>query len=470
MNNRRLVSRSRMNDTASPAPARRQQSRASETPARQPARQAQTQIELPPYEPPICALSEEAQNALDSLSNTYDYSKYKKHLGSAKVVMRMAAAESNDRLLSRKENFPKLVERRRREGVADEDRSEGEAKDETVLKGFERANDKFTVQAEEAMRELIDYSDELSVQDAIIKEVVQEIANAPAPRRSAPRRRRDAGSDDEDQEEEDEPPAADSDNMSAVELLRQAKEDRAAKYAAQSKRARYADNNDYKTFKQILHDAQNPNNNANVPHPSTWFPEENDGGPGGRRRRNNTTDNTNNGGDSDSEDEVIIASASESLKCPLTLQYFKYPVTNSKCKHTIDREALADYHRTEGRVYQGTNNNQKVAKCPTTGCDAMLAMEDYVKDELMARKVERAIRREKEQDNDDDDDDEDDGLPRGTQRNRPEQIDDDDDNDATQDVEQERQRAKAAKIKRERARSRGLSMAPNQPAASMDSD
>ncbi|CZT45860.1 related to DNA repair protein MMS21 [Rhynchosporium secalis] len=465
MSNRRLVSRSRMNDAASPAPPRRQQPRASETPVRQ----TQTQTELPPYEPPVCALSEDAQHALESLGNTYDYRKYSKHLDNAKVVIRNAAAESNDRLLQRKENFPKQVERRRREGVADEDRSEGEAKDETVLKGFERANDKFTLEAEEAMRELIDYSDELSVQDAIMKEVAQEIASAPAPRRAPPRRRRNAGSDDEGQEAEDnEPPAADPDNMSAVELLRQAKEDRAAQYASQSKRARYADNNDYKIFKQILHHAQNPDSGQNPPHPSTWFPEENKDGPGPRRRRNNTTDNTNNGGDSDSEDEVIIASASESLTCPLTLQYFKDPVTNTQCKHTIDRAALADYHRTEARVFQGTNDNKKVAKCPTTGCDTMLAMEDYVKDELMARKVERAIRREKEQDNEDDEADDD--LPRGTQRSRPEQIDDDGDDDIVDDVNQARQ-AKAARIKRERARSRGgLSMAPSQPAATMDSD
>lgn len=227
-----------MNDTASPAPRRQQQQqqRASETPARQPVRQT----ELPPYEPPVCALSVQAQQALDSLSNTYDYGKYTKHLQNAKDVMRNAAAESNDRLVARKEAFPRAVERRRREGVADEDRSEGEAKDETVLKGFERTNDKFTAQAEEAMRELIDYGDELSMQDTMMKQVIREIAAAPVPQRAAPRRRRDAGSDDEGQEEEEiEPPAADPDNMSAVELLRQAKEDRAAKYASQSKRSRY---------------------------------------------------------------------------------------------------------------------------------------------------------------------------------------------------------------------------------------
>ncbi|KAH7346476.1 zinc-finger of the MIZ type in Nse subunit-domain-containing protein [Rhexocercosporidium sp. MPI-PUGE-AT-0058] len=445
-----------MNDAASPAPRRQQQQHASETPARQPARQT----ELPPYEPPVCALSAQAQQALDSLSNTYDYGKYKKHLDNAKAVIRNAAAESNDRLVARKEAFPKAVERRRREGVADEDRTEGETKDETVLKGFERANDKFTTQAEEAMRELIDYGDELSMQDTIMKEVIRELNDAPVPRRAAPRRRRDVGSDDEDQEEEEiEPLAADPDNMSAVELLRQAKEDRAAKYASQSKRSRYADNNDYKTFKQILHDAQNPNSRSNVPHPSTWFPEENDTSSTSRRRRHNANDD-------DSDDEIEIKGATESLKCPLTLQYFKDPVTNNKCKHTIDREALAGYHRTEGRVYQGSNNNRKVAKCPQTGCDAMVAMEDYVKDELMARKVQRAIKQEKAQDNVDDD--EDDGLPRGTQRNRPEEIDDDD-NDGV-DVDEENKRAKAARIKRERARSRGLSMAPSQPAASMDSD
>ncbi|PVH87679.1 hypothetical protein DL98DRAFT_649297 [Cadophora sp. DSE1049] len=449
MNNKRLVSRSRMNDTASPAP-RRQQQRASETPARQPARQT----ELPPYEPPVCALSVEAQQALDALSNTYDYSKYRRHLDSAKAVVRNAAAESNDRLVTRQEAFPRAVERRRKEGVADEDKPEAEVNDEVCLKRFERNNTTFTTQAEEAMRELIDYSDELAMQSAIMKDVVRGTTSAPTPRRPAPRRRRDVGSDDEDGEEEAESPAADPEQMSALELLRQAKEDHAAKYASQSKRSRYGDNNDYKTFKQILHDAQNPNSGLHVSHPSTWFPEENDGN--SRRGRN----------DDDSDEEVIIASASESLKCPLTLRYYDDPVTNNECKHTIDRAGLVDYHRTEARVFQGSHGNRRVAKCPQTGCDAMLALDDYERDELMARKVKRAINRERllQQGNDDD---EDDGNLRGTQRSRPEEIDDDDD-DIVADVDEEDRKAKVARIKRERARSRGLSMAP--PAASMNSD
>merc|ERR1712093_222460 len=332
--------------------------------------------------------------------------------------------------------FPRAVERRRKEGVADEDKPEAEVNDEVCLKGFERNNTTFTIQAEEAIRELIDFSDELAMQSAIMKDVVREITSAPAPRRTARRRRRDVGSDDEEEEEEEEdaePPAADPEQMSALELLRQAKEDHATKYASQSKRSRYGDNNDYKIFKQILHDAQNPNSGLPVAHPSTWFPEENDGN--GRRGRN----------DDESDEEVIIASASESLKCPLTLRYYDDPVTNQKCKHTIDRAGLVDYHRTEARVFQGSHGNRRVAKCPQTGCDAMLALDDYERDELMARKVKRALNRE-----------------------RLQQQGNDDDDDIVADVDEEDNKAKVARIKRERARSRGLSMAP--PAATMDSD
>ena len=42
-----------------------------------------------------------------------------------------------------------------------------------------------------------------------------------------------------EEEEDAEPPAADPEQMSALELLRQAKEDHATKYASQSKRSRY---------------------------------------------------------------------------------------------------------------------------------------------------------------------------------------------------------------------------------------
>lgn len=126
-------------------------------------------------------------------------------------------------------------------------------------------------------------------------------------------------------------------------------------------------------FKQVIHDAQHPGDDAPpVPHARTWFPDDNvTQGSASRRRQNNTTDNTNNADDSD--DDVVIERATTSLKCSLTLQYFKEPFTSTVCNHTFEKSSILEYHRNEGRVFAGPGplSGQKVVKCPTSGCEAV---------------------------------------------------------------------------------------------------
>ena len=85
----------------------------------------------------------------------------------------------------------------------------------------------------------------------------------------------------------------------------------------------------------------------------------------------------------------------------------------------------------------------------------MLQLEDFHIDQLVLRKVQRAEREAAGGAIDDDDDDDDDDVrPRGTQRNRPTQIDDDDD---TVDIEERRKSIK--RVKREKRENRGMSAA-----------
>ena len=238
--------------------------------------------------------------------------------------------------------------------------------------------------------------------------------------------------------------------------------------------------NDYKNFKRAVHHALHPGENAPpVPHPNTWFKEASSS-----RRLNNSTDNTNNA-DESSDDEVIIQSATTTLKCPLTLKYFNEPYSNHVCNHSFEKEAILDYHRINGVTFipssqrgQPASRSEKQVKCPQTGCEKvssqisrdialsnllqMLALKDFYDDVLLARQVKRALKRDAQQDDDDGDDDH---VPRGTQRNRPEQIDDEDDDGV--DIEEEEERSQMrARIKREKQQSRGLSMAPRAGAAS----
>jgi hypothetical protein len=101
----------------------------------------------------------------------------------------------------------------------------------------------------------------------------------------------------------------------------------------------------------------------------------------------------------------------------------------------------------------------------------MLELKDFYDDQLVLRRVQRA---EKEAARVNDDEDEEDLPPRGTQRNRPTQIDEEDDN---VDIDDETKRRNTiTRVKREKQQSRGLSLAraassePGDEVEAMDTD
>lgn len=83
----------------------------------------------------------------------------------------------------------------------------------------------------------------------------------------------------------------------------------------------------------------------------------------------------------------------------------------------------------------------------------MLEADDFHLDNVLLRQIKQAARQAARDQEDDDDDD---PAPRGTQRNRPAEIDEEGD---SVDVEEER-RQTISRVKRERQQSRGLSLAP----------
>jgi len=97
----------------------------------------------------------------------------------------------------------------------------------------------------------------------------------------------------------------------------------------------------------------------------------------------------------------------------------------------------------------------------------MLALDDFYDDVLLLRKLLRAQKNEAAQQDDDDSDDQ---APRGTQRNRPEPIDEDGDEVDVDRANEVAKRAHATKIKRERHQSRGLSVAQSHQASSEPED
>jgi hypothetical protein len=229
---RRLVQRGRQNEESSPVPRNRQ--------SRQETEADYLPTPLPPYEPPSCPLSASAQEAIDNLRVNHDFSKYKKHLTGAMDAITTAAADNNERLAMHQTAVQRHAESRKSKDIPEDQKPEHHVEEERYTNGLERQVSDLTAKAEKALRELIDYGDELTMQDSIMRELSEYLASAPAAQPAARRRRR--GSHDEDAEEEEpqeeNAPAANENNFSAVELLKEAKEEHARKYTAKSMRAR----------------------------------------------------------------------------------------------------------------------------------------------------------------------------------------------------------------------------------------
>jgi hypothetical protein len=217
---RQLVSRQRLNEESSPAPRSRQHD-SEAAPRRTSA--------LPPYEPPTCPLTPAAKRALDELRVNHDYSKYKKHLTTSLTTLTVSAGEINDRLHARKKTTRVRAEKRREQGR--KEKTAIEVEDEEYADKLGGKVEDLTAKAEKALREMIDYRDEITMQDIIMKDVSDNLLAAPA---QPARRARNDDEENEDPEEGVNEEAADIPGVSAVELLEKAKGDYATRYAAKS--------------------------------------------------------------------------------------------------------------------------------------------------------------------------------------------------------------------------------------------
>ena len=108
---------------------------------------------------------------------------------------------------------------------------------------------------------------------------------------------------------------------------------------------RYATHNDYKVFKTSLHYAHYPGNEnpPPVPHANTWFRSGTDWKE--EYQPSLTRQDSRMAEDIESEPEIETVGASINIKCPLTLQTMKDPVTSQKCPHSFEKKAIEDVIR-----------------------------------------------------------------------------------------------------------------------------
>lgn len=267
MSSRRLVQRSRQNEESSPAPRARQQSSNAGARQRAPAGRPQP-TPLPPYEPPSCPLSAEARRELDSLRVNHDYSKYKTHIKTCRVNLTNTTAEVFDRAVLRNEKAEKETVKRRRTGEKDKTQEEIEAIE--AARTLENHAFEVRAKAEKATRELIDYEDEMAMNDEMMKDV---IANIPpvvaAPRRITRPRERDEneGSDDNDGDQHGDEAIyqiPDVPGVSTLKLLRDRRREYEETYTSKGMRKRYHQ----RMFIYSLLQLTEPGTKTQIMHPS----------------------------------------------------------------------------------------------------------------------------------------------------------------------------------------------------------
>jgi hypothetical protein len=217
-----LVQRSRNPEQSSPAQGTRQHG--SEAPVSM----------LPPYQPPSCPLTAHSQRQLNHLHVESGTQKYKKHISGALHALQNATADCHERVYVRKEQLEKLSKRKDQDEGLARKYTEREKQSNTLKRQVET----ITLEAENAVRDLVDYEDELAMQDTIMKDIIKDIREAPTVQ-PARRPRRVRLDDEASEEDEEEAPTDDPNILSPVELLKKAKEEYASQWGERSMKSRY---------------------------------------------------------------------------------------------------------------------------------------------------------------------------------------------------------------------------------------
>jgi len=206
---------------------------------------------LPPYEPPTCPLNEGSKRSLANITMNLDLRKYEKHLNAAVKNITNFAGESNDHLYASQERVRRMAQKREA-AQDDSEKTEAEEEAEQRAREMQKRVEKLTTDSEKALRDLIDYKQELAQQGELLQRVSDEAAaasTAASVSTSAIAARRVMEGNSEDENESFEPPAVDEDVemsrtearaaiLSPTELLKKAREDYKAGYTSKTLRSR----------------------------------------------------------------------------------------------------------------------------------------------------------------------------------------------------------------------------------------
>ncbi|KAI6784519.1 E3 SUMO-protein ligase-like protein [Emericellopsis cladophorae] len=329
------------------------------------------------YEPPSFPLSAEAINNIQKLSNGRDasdlWSTYKDQVKEALRNLGHSVYDMNDRVKQQQRALAKMQADRAKHGT---EKSDDEEKLEQHITALQSEVDELTQRSEFAVRTCIDRNNAIEDDKTILGDLyTQSHANF--------HQRRCRG--DEDNVEA---PAE-----SVLTALQQQRAEKNSHWASLENRRKYAQHNDYIAFKKLWHDGAVGDDGPPLADSSKWFKP--DGAPvmvalGSSRGP----------AEDESDEDIAVAREVVSLNCPLTLRPLEEPYSNTKCKHTFEKDAIKDYLR----------NATSQVQCPQTGCAEIFSWrtfrDDFYLDQAVLRRIQRA-KQAKDNDEMDDDSDED---------------------------------------------------------------
>lgn len=344
-------------------------------------------------------------------------------LKKAAELLKQVVGDINDRAAEERTRRQNRLQKRANDGEEAETEEEKATYDE-----FQQKVEELNQKLDESVRRVVD-------DQAWHERIPESLQHVIAKSKDAHTRREaaEAEGQSENEEAEEEPrprPSAFHESERATALLHAAESTADTVWASQTLTERYSENPVYADFYKIRFDAQHLGENAPpIPPANTWFASQE--GRGTQRRANVSQrdiqdampggfvpeDDREDAHLDDEDTELQISSENRSCKCPLTLQYFKQPVTSRKCPHSFEKSAILGLIRTstdrapltaeqlavlnqqhpprsrsrpEAEHYM-RQTNKIAAQCPETGCREMLTADDLYDDQLLKRRTLRAI-------------------------------------------------------------------------------
>ncbi|KAF4554285.1 Hypothetical protein D9617_4g000380 [Elsinoe fawcettii] len=387
--------------------------------------QTQRSNDLPDYEAPAYPLTSKGRIELNGLLNRHPLEKLEKNIEDAISILTENVGAVNDNyhanleyLKQRKTRLSKLEETN-----ADKERITSERAAVEELEGSISAQkeevDRMTITMEENVRKMIDTQSHLNH----TKETLSDLARTNASTfQSSHRAAEDEGPSTFDPTD---PTNSTPSATSHIQSFRDTLSSKRARYATYTPQQRYANNNSYRQFYKLRHDAQHPDGSVPVPHQDSWFtaPHARPGETGAPSTA------------ADEDDDIAVAQERISTRCQITMREYSDPVTSRKCPHSFERSAILELidHSTL-RVVPQTSSSQRTTlppapeageevevidiaddptitrggrggrggrpatqhaggehavRCPLPGCEKILRKEDLYTDAILVRRIKR---------------------------------------------------------------------------------